>query len=120
MLIVSQNENKITESLEFDIKEIQTCKNIFIDEKSWQRFKKITQKKNDIVNLKEMKGLEEFLGQDMRKTIHSIIEVKTKRVFALYTTKEKAKNTLKEIIQAYRDRKKYQLKRDNDIGIVIL
>lgn len=120
MLIVSQNGDKTTESLEFDIKEIETCRNIFIDEASWQKFKRITQKENDITNLKEMKGLEEFLGHGVRKTIYSIIEVKTKRIFGLYETKEKANNTLNKISQAYENRKKYHLQKDGNPGISIL
>lgn len=81
MLILSQKGDKITESLEFNIEEIETCKNNFIDEKSYKDFKKIIQKNNNFMCLKELKGLTNFLNQIITKTTYCIIEIKTNRVF---------------------------------------
>lgn len=119
MLIVSQNEDKITETLELDIQEIKTCKNIFIDNETWKKFKKITRKKYNQINLEELIDLGEFLEQDITKSVYQIVEIKRNRSLGIYQTKDKAKNVLKEIMQKYSKQEIYQLPKDRN-EIVLL
>lgn len=82
MIIISQNKDKTTESLEFIIKERKTCKNIFIDKDTYQKFKNITQKTDDrYLSEKELKGIGELIGKDITKAIYSIVELKSNSIF---------------------------------------
>lgn len=98
MIIVSQDRKKITESLEFQVDEKTTCKNIFIDEKTWQKFKKITNKTDNYCSLKELKGLGELIEKDIIKQIYEIKEIENNRVFGSYDTEQKAKEALQETL----------------------
>lgn len=120
MIIISQNESQTTESLEFKVMEVKTCKNTLIPKDKYQKFQKITQKNTSWISEKELKGLGEFLGQEMTKSVYAIIEMKGTRNFGIYETKEKAKQVLKEIIQKNEDCKKYHIPKDEEIGISIL
>lgn len=119
MVIVNQLKTKTTESLEFDIREMKTCKNTIVKEEDWKKFKKITQKENNYISFKELKGLSEFLEQDMMNSIYAIMEVKTHRNFGIYSTKEKAKKVLKTIIEKNEKQKSYTLPKDTSIGMML-
>ena len=62
MLIISQNRYKTTECMELEIKKRKTCKSVFIDKASFQKFKRITNKKDDeyisIEELKRFRGID--------------------------------------------------------------
>lgn len=118
-MITSQCKDKITNSLEFSIKEIQTCRNEFISKEDWQKFKKITQKKDEEITLKELKGISEFLGKDMAKTVFTIIEVKSGRNFGIFTTKNKARKELQEILKSIEKKMNYQIQEDKTIGLIM-
>lgn len=120
MIIISQDEIKITESLELNVKEVKTCKNILIPRDEYKKFQKITQKNGNWISEKELKGLGEFLGQETTKSVYAITEIKTNRIFGIYSTKEKARKVLKEIIQKNEKSKNYQMLKDEGIGISIL
>ena len=69
MLVIDQKKEKITDNISFKIQERTTCKNIFINEKDWQKFKKITNKQDKYISLNELNGLGELLGKSMTKTL---------------------------------------------------
>lgn len=121
MLIVSQNKDKTTESLEFIIEERKTCKSIFIDKDTYQKFKKVTQKTDDrYLNEKELKGLGELIGKDMTKPIYSIIEIKTNSIFGIYSSKQKAERILGKLIQSYKNKDKvYEIPSDENEGLIL-
>ena len=119
MVIVNQEKTKTTKSLELDIKEMKTCKNIEVKKEDWEKFKRITQKENNYISFKELKGLSEFLGQDMMKSIYAIMEVKTNRIFGIYSTKEKTKEVLQTIIEKNEKQKSYTLPKDAYIGMML-
>jgi len=112
MVIISQKQDKTTESLEFNIDEITTCQNIFVSEDRWKKFKRIIGKENDYCNLKELKGLGEFLEKDMTKSIYAVREIKSNRIFGTYLKEEKAKQSLIEAIKAIKDKGYYQMLED--------
>lgn len=118
-MITSQCKDKITNSLEFSIQEVQTCKNEFISNEDWQKFKRITQKKDDMITSKELKGLSEFLGKNMSKTLFTIIEVKSGRNFGIFTTKDKARQELQEILKNIEEKRNYQIQEDKKIGLIM-
>lgn len=118
-MIISQCKDKITSSLEFSIQEMQTCRNEFISKENWQKFKKITQKKDEGITLNELKGLGEFLGKNMTKTVFTIIEVKSNRNFGIFTTKDKAKQELQEILKSIEEKRNYQIQEDKKIGLIM-
>lgn len=112
MVIISQKQDKTTESLEFNIDEIKTCQTLFISEDKWRKFKKNVGKENNYCNSKELKGLSEFLEKDMTKSICAIREVKSNRIFGIYSKKEKAKQSLIEAVKAIKDKGYYQMPED--------
>lgn len=119
MVIVNQDKTKTTESLEFDIREVKTCRNIVIKEEQWKKFKKITKKEDDCMNFKELKGLNEFLEQDIIKSVYLIVEVKENRNFGIYSTREKAKKILQAMIQKIGEQKSYTLPKDKFAEILL-
>lgn len=121
MLIVSQYKDKITESLELTIKEIVTCKSVFIDKASYEKFKKITQKKDDNkFSIKELKGLGELIGKNTTKNAYTIVERDRFENFGTFSSKEKAKEVLKNIRQAYeKGSKKYEIPQDENAELII-
>lgn len=121
MLIVSQYKDKTTECLEFIIKEITTCKSVFIDKASYEKFKKITQKKDDgRISIKELKGLGELMEKNMTKQVYTIIERKRLDNFGTFSSKDKAKEVLQNIIQAYENgNKKYEIPQDENTDLVL-
>lgn len=119
MIIVSQFKNSITESIELDIIEKKTSKNEIIPKEVWDKFKKITQKKADdnSISLKELKGLGEMLGKEMTRTVYMIVEIKSKRNLGTYTTREKAKQAIHEMLQVIEKQKIYQMPEDKELGM---
>ncbi len=115
MIIISSNKDKITESLEFGIQQNKTCKNGFVDEKTWKTFKKESIQKDNWVTLKELSRL---FQMDMTKNVYSILELKSNRIFGTYITKEKAKNELEEISETVGKHMKYQIKNDEEINLI--
>jgi len=115
MVIISQKQDKTTESLEFNIDEIRTCQNVFINEDKWKKFKKIIGKENDCCNLEELRGLSEFLEKDMMKSIYTVREVKSNRIFGVYSKKEKAKQSLLEAIKTIKSKGYYQMLKDEEV-----
>lgn len=121
MLIISQYKDKTTESLELTIKEAETCKSIFIDKASYEKFKKITQKKEDnTLTVKELKGLGELLGKDMTKKVYTIVVRNRFLNLGTFSSKEKAKEVLKNIVQAYeKGTKKYEIPQDENAELIL-
>lgn len=103
MITVSQRKNMTTESLSFAIIERQTCKNVLIDKETYRKFKDITQMPGDELKTKELKGLGEMLGKQLTKFVYLIVESKSNLLFGMYSSKERAKEVLKEIIEAYKN-----------------
>ncbi len=65
MLIISQRKDKVTESMEFEIRKKETCKSIFIDEASYRKYKKIASKKDDgHMSIEELKRSRRIDKQD--------------------------------------------------------
>lgn len=118
-MITSQYKDRITNSLEFSIQELQTCRNEFISKEDWQKFKKITQKKDEEITLSELKELGEFLEKNMTKTVFTIIEVKSGRNFGIFTIKNKAIKELQEIVKTVGQKMNYQIQEDKTIGLIM-
>lgn len=120
MIVISQNEEKITDNISFSIQERITCKNIIIDEKSWKKFKKITNKQDDYMNLQELKGLGELLEQNITKSVFLIRQSSNNDIFGIYNTRSKAKEVIKEIIGTYErsDAKSYYIPK-NSKGVIV-
>lgn len=116
MLIISSNKDKTTESLEFDISQVKTCKIDFVDEKNWQKFKKQTLKKDNWIDLH---GISTLFKKDMERNIYTVNETKSNRTFGMYATKENAKKELKEISERVGRYTSYQMKIDKDIGLIM-
>lgn len=116
MIIVSSSKDKITESLEFSIKEIETCKNEFINEADWQKIKEESVQKDNWVDSKDISKL---FKKNMTKNIYAIVEMRSHRIFGTYTTKEKAKKELEGILENVGKHASYQMKIDQDIGIIM-
>ena len=65
MLIISQRKDKVTESMEFEMRKKETCKSIFIDEASYRKYKKIASKKDDEhMSIEELKRSRRIDKQD--------------------------------------------------------
>lgn len=122
MIIVSQMNNGITESLEFEIIERKTTKNEIIPKEIWDKFKKITQKSDEdnTMSLKELKGIGELLGKDMTRTVYMVVEIKSGRNFGTYTTKEKAMKTIDEILKAIKNQITYKMPNDKELGFTMI
>lgn len=116
MVIISSNKDKITESLELSIQKIKTCKSEFVDEKTWQKFKKKTLQKNDWIDLNDISNL---YKKNMERNIYTVDEIKSHRTFGMYTTKQKAKKELEAISESIGRHTSYQIKIDKDIGLVM-
>lgn len=116
MVIISSNKDKITESLEFSIQQIKTCKSEFVDEKAWQKLKKKTLQKSNWIDLNDISAL---LKKNMERNIYTVDEMKTHRTFGIYATKEKAKEELEAISESAGRHTSYQMKIDKDIGLVM-
>ena len=116
MLIISQNKAKITENLNFSIKVCETCKNIFIDKESVEKYEKITQKKyKNVFNATELKGLGELIGKNLTRHVYTIIEGNSLENFGKFLSKEQANKTLQDIIEKYeKGYKKYQIPEDKN------
>ncbi len=121
MVTISQYKDKITESSEFSIREIVTCKSELVPEDAWKKFKKITQKedKDNQLSLKELKGLGEFSGKSMIRIVYTIVEVKSCRNFDTFTTKEKARKELQNILKNIEKQGIYQIQEDKELGITM-
>lgn len=121
MVIVSQYKDKTTESLEFIIKDVTTCKNVFIDIATYQKFKKIIQKKDDgYLSIEELKGIGELMEKNMTKQVYMFIERKTHENFGTFLSKDKAKEVLQKIIQAHeKGNKKYEIPQDEKTDLVL-
>lgn len=121
MIIVSQHKDKTTQSLEFSIRERESCKSIFIDKETWQKFKKITQRtgNDNQISLKELKGIGELLEKSTTRYLYEIVEVKRNRVFGTYTSKAKAKQVLQKMLQKVEKQNTYQMPEDKDLEITI-
>ncbi len=121
MLIISQLKNKTTQSLEFSIVARETCKNEVIPKDIMGKFNKITQRRDSSnITLKELKGIGELMGKDMTRTVYEIINVESNRCFGTYTTLEKSKKALAELIQAVGEQKNaYQMPKDKELGLTL-
>ena len=65
MLIISQSKDKVTESMEFEIRKKEACKSIFIDEASYRKYKKIANTKDDRhMSIEELKRSRRIDKQD--------------------------------------------------------
>ena len=121
MIIISQYKDKITQTIEFSIKQKQTCRSVFIDKDSYEKFKKITQKKDDgYLSLKELKGIGELLGKEMTKQVYTITERTQHENFGTFSSKEKAKEVLQNIVQAHEKKvKRYEIPQDENADLVL-
>lgn len=116
MTIISSNKEKITESLEFGVQQIKTCKNEFVDEKVWQKFKKETFQNNNWIDLNDISTL---FKRNMERNVYIVNEIKSNRIFGMYATKEKAKKELEEIIESIGKYTVYQMKIDPSIELIM-
>lgn len=116
MPVISQNKDKVTGNLEFSIIETKTAKQEFIPKDVMQKFKQITQKRDDdnSLSLKELKGIGVLLGEKMITTVYMVVEANTRRNFGTYTTKEKARTELVNILKA---KNIYEMQQDKGLGL---
>lgn len=122
MLIIGQKEDITTESIELVIKEREVCKNILVDEKTIKRFNEITGRKtSNYMNIDELKRLGKLIGKDMTKSIFLLIENKQGVILGNYSSKEKAKEVLKSIVQGYKNNKKvFEMPKNEQEEIVLI
>ena len=118
MIIISQFEDKITESLEFSIEEKESNANIIIPADILKKYKKTVRKKDDnYFSLEELKEIGKLLGKKTTTIIYVIIEIKSNRIFGVFGSKGKAKRELRDIADNVGKGIKYQIKKDTELGI---
>lgn len=118
MVIVNQNKDGTTNSLNFQIKERQTCKSELVSKEIWEKFKRITQKGNNIIGVRELKGLEELVGKKLTENIYVIVEVNSNRIFGYFTTKKKAIKELQRMLKNLKE-EVYQIQDDKEKKITM-
>ena len=65
--------------------------------------------------LKNWNGLGELINKTLVEDVYLIIEGRTRRTFACYSTKKQAERVFKEIIQSYRNGdKEYEIPKDEN------
>ena len=116
MVTISSTRDKTTESLEFGISQVKTCKIGFVDEKNWQKFKKKTFQKDNWIDLHSISTL---FKKNMERNIYTVNEIKSNKTFGMYATKENAKRELEAISESVGKHTNYQMKIDKDIELIM-
>lgn len=120
MLIISQNKDKTTESLNLVIKEKRTCKSVFVNEEVFQKFKRITQENSIFLSTTELKGLGELVEKDMMKSVYIILEVKNNLILGIYSSRGKAKEILENLMKSYIKKEKvYEMPKNENEELIL-
>ena len=118
MLIISQNEDKITENLNFSIVVEESCKNIFIEKKEFEKYKRIAQKNGNSFTITELKGLGEIVGKNLTRFVFKIIGGSRSENFGIFSSKEQAQRAIRGIVENYeKGDVKYQFPKDKNAEI---